>query len=54
MVRTLTMNIVTDMGYASGDHMTALFTTGIVLFVFIMALNGIVNALSKKQIKGEG
>jgi phosphate transport system permease protein len=27
MVRTLTMNIVTDMSYASGDHRTALFTT---------------------------
>jgi len=52
-VRTLTMNIVTDMGYASGDHMTALFTTGIVLFVFIMILNFIVNSISKGAIKGK-
>ena len=37
MTRTLTMNIATDMGYASGDHMTALFTTGIVLFLFCPA-----------------
>ncbi|MCK4827390.1 phosphate ABC transporter permease subunit PstC, partial [bacterium] len=49
-VRTLTMNIATDMGYASGDHMTALFTTGIVLFVFIMSLTIVVNVLSRKKI----
>jgi len=44
-VRTLTMNVVTDMGYASGDHMTALFSTGIVLFIFILGLNLSVNAI---------
>ena len=44
-VRTLTMNIVTDMGYASGDHMTALFTTSIVLFLFILILNLSVNII---------
>ncbi len=47
-VRTLTMNIVTDMGYASGDHMTALFTTSIVLFLFILILNLLVNLLKGK------
>jgi phosphate transport system permease protein len=52
-VRTLTMNIVTDMGYASGDHMTALFTTGIVLFIFIMVLNVVVNAVTKGKIIGK-
>jgi len=44
-VRTLTMNIVTDMGYASGDHMTALFTTSIVLFLFILILNLSINII---------
>jgi phosphate transport system permease protein len=48
-VRTLTMNIVTDMGYASGDHMTALFTTSIVLFFFILGLNLFVNTLLKNK-----
>ena len=38
-VRTLTMAIVNDMGYAAGDHRIALFSTAIVLFVFILALN---------------
>ncbi|MFP4363870.1 MAG: phosphate ABC transporter permease subunit PstC [Spirochaetia bacterium] len=50
-VRTLTMNIVTDMGYASGDHLTALFTTSIVLFVFILILNLTVNAITRKNKK---
>jgi len=47
-VRTLTMNIVTDMGYASGDHMTSLFTTSIVLFLFILILNLSVNIIKGK------
>lgn len=38
-VRTLTMAVVNDMGYAGGDHRVALFATAIVLFVFILALN---------------
>ncbi|MBN1697087.1 MAG: phosphate ABC transporter permease subunit PstC [Spirochaetales bacterium] len=49
MVRTLTMNIVTDMSYATGDHRTALFTTGIVLFLFIMTLNIIIYAITRKS-----
>lgn len=47
-VRTQTMNIVTDMGYASGDHLTSLFTTSIVLFLFILILNLTVNTISRK------
>ena len=43
MTRTMTMNIVTDMGYAEGDHMTALFSTAIVLFIFILIINLSVN-----------
>jgi phosphate transport system permease protein len=42
------MNIVTDMGYASGDHMTSLFTTSIVLFVFIMILNITINVFARR------
>ena len=33
--------------------MTALFTTGIILFVFIMILNFIVNSISQGAIKGK-
>ncbi|MEJ2664445.1 MAG: phosphate ABC transporter permease subunit PstC [Spirochaetia bacterium] len=48
-VRTLTMNIITDMNYASGLHRTALFTTSIVLFVFIIALNILIQILSRRS-----
>jgi len=41
-VRTMTSNIVLEMGYASGDHQAALFATGMMLFVFIVCLNLIV------------
>lgn len=47
-VRTLTMNIVTDMGYASGNHMTSLFSTSLVLILFILAVNTAVNKITSK------
>ena len=34
-VRTLTTNVVLEMGYATGLHREALIATGVVLFVFI-------------------
>lgn len=46
-IRTLTGNIVMEMGYASGEHQQALFATGIILFIFIMILNLIVQFSSK-------
>ncbi|MEN6390983.1 MAG: phosphate ABC transporter permease subunit PstC [Syntrophomonas sp.] len=42
-VRTMTSNIVLEMGYATGDHQAALFATGVVLFIFIVILNLSVN-----------
>ena len=51
-VRTLTMNIITDMSYAKDDHLTSLFTTGIVLFIFILALNLTVQFALKRSISG--
>ena len=36
------------MAYASGDHRQALFATGIVLFVFIMLLNGATTAFVRR------
>jgi len=42
-VRTMTSNIVLEMGYATGDHQAALFATGLVLFVFIVGLNLLVS-----------
>lgn len=48
--RTLTMNIVTDMGYATGNHRTALFATSIVLMVFILGVNLLVRFLAERSI----
>ncbi|MGN0702073.1 MAG: phosphate ABC transporter permease subunit PstC [Lentihominibacter sp.] len=38
-VRTLTTQIVSEMGYAQGLHREVLFTVGLVLFIFIMIVN---------------
>lgn len=38
-VRTLTSNIVMEMGYATDLHREALIATGVVLFVFILIIN---------------
>lgn len=38
-VRTLTTNIVLEMGYAAELHREALIATGVVLFVFILIIN---------------
>lgn len=49
-VRALTSNIVIEMAYAArGDHRDALFATGVVLFVFIMILNTLVNLRYQKK-----
>jgi phosphate transport system permease protein len=38
-VRTLTANIVMEMGYSEGLHREALIATGVVLFIFILLIN---------------
>lgn len=38
-IRTLTANIVIEMGYATDLHREALIATGVVLFVFILLIN---------------
>ena len=46
-VRTLTANIVIEMGYAADLHREALIATGVVLFVFILGINGLFNMVKK-------
>jgi ABC-type phosphate transport system permease subunit len=48
-VRTLTANIALEMGFATGDHRSALFATGVVLFVFVMTLNIIASKAVKRK-----
>ena len=47
-VRTLTANIVLEMGYASGLHREALIATAVVLFVFILIINLSFAALKRR------
>lgn len=51
-IRTLTGNIVLEMGYASGLHREALVATGVVLFVFILLINLSVSLLKRGGGKG--
>ena len=48
-VRTLTSNIVMEMGYATGIHREVLIATGVVLFVFILLINLIVTVLKRRD-----
>lgn len=47
-VRFLTTGIVSEMAYSSGLHRQALFTIGLVLFIFIIVINIVLNTTLKK------
>lgn len=48
-IRTMTSNIVIEMGYATGLHQEALIATGVVLFVFILIINLCFSALKRRK-----
>ena len=48
-VRTLTSNIVLEMGYATDLHREALIATAVVLFVFILMINLCFAVLKSKE-----
>lgn len=50
-VRTLTANIVIEMGYAADLHREALIATGVVLFVFILLINFCFNLVKSRAVK---
>lgn len=50
-IRTLTANIVIEMGYASGLHRESLIATGVVLFVFILIINLLFSILKRKTVE---
>lgn len=50
-VRTLTANIVIEMGYATDLHREALIATGVVLFVFILLINLSFNLVKSRSRK---
>lgn len=48
-LRTMTSNIVLEMGYATGLHRRALIATGVVLFVFILLINLCFSLIKRKE-----
>lgn len=51
-VRTMTTNIVIEMGYAAELHREALIATAVVLFVFILIINLSVSLLNRRNLNG--
>ena len=47
--RTMTANIVLEMGYAVGLHREALIATGVVLFIFLLCINLIFSYIKHKS-----
>jgi phosphate transport system permease protein len=47
-IRTLTSNIVMEMGYAADLHREALIATAVVLFVFILIINMLFSVLKRR------
>ena len=50
-VRTMTANIVLEMGYAADLHRGALIATGVTLFVFVLLISLLFSALRKRGEK---
>ena len=48
-VRTMTANVVIEMGYATGIHREALIATGVVLFVFILLINLLFSVIKRRE-----
>ena len=48
-IRTMTANIVMEMGYATGLHREALIATGVVLFVFILIIKLTFSILKRRK-----
>jgi phosphate transport system permease protein len=52
--RTLTGNIAVEIMYAAGTHRSALFATGVVLFLIILVLNSVAVYALRKGVKTSG
>jgi len=48
-VRTMTTNIILEMGYASGLHREALIATGVVLFAFVLIINLLFSLINRRN-----
>ena len=53
-VRFLTTQLVSEMSYAEGVHRQVLFTVGLILYIFIMAINLVLTVLRKRGERTDG
>ena len=53
-VRTMTANIVMEMGYATDLHRGALIGTGVVLFIFILLINVCFSLVKRRRQNERG
>jgi len=49
-VRTLTVNVLLEMGYAADVHRESLIATGVVLFIIVMAINFIFSFINRRRV----
>jgi len=49
-VRTLTVNVLLEMGYAADLHRESLIATGLVLFVLVMAVNFLFSFINRRRV----
>ncbi|NLW21617.1 MAG: phosphate ABC transporter permease subunit PstC [Clostridiales bacterium] len=49
-VRTLTVNVLMEMGYAADLHRESLIATGVVLFLIVMAINYLFSFFNRRRV----
>ena len=49
-LRTMTVNVLMEMGYAADLHRDSLIATGLVLFVIVMAINFIFSFINRRRV----
>ncbi len=49
-VRTLTVNVLMEMGYAADVHRESLIATGVVLFIIVMAINFLFSFINRRRV----
>jgi phosphate transport system permease protein len=49
-IRTLTVNIMMEMGYAADVHRDSLIATGVVLFVIVLCINSIFSYINRRRV----
>ena len=49
-VRTLTVNVLMEMGYAADLHRESLIATGVVLFIIVMAINFLFSFFNRRRV----